>query len=73
MSKHNVPIPEQRCERCFHFRQHYIQYDSATFHPIACGHCVYPMIKSRSPMTPACKHYKPCPPKHTTVIKRRFK
>lgn len=50
-------IMENTCQTCLHFIQHYIKREKS-FITVYCGHCVYPLLKSRKGDTPACKHYK---------------
>ena len=46
------------CETCVHFIQHYrLEEDSCA--AVNCGHCTYPRLKHRKPLTEACIHYAP--------------
>lgn len=47
---------EQTCETCKHFRQHYIKFGKR-YQPIHYGHCVYPRLKKRETITPACVNW----------------
>lgn len=46
------------CYECAYFCQHYIKM-AKNFRSVACGHCMYPRIKTRKPETPSCSHFKP--------------
>ena len=60
------------CKQCIHFYQHYIL-DEQRCTSVNCGHCNYPRLKSRTPTTPACKHFAlreipPSLPSRTEII-----
>ena len=44
------------CKNCIHYIRHYIV-DKKHYAAINCGHCVYPMLKTRKPNTAACKNF----------------
>ena len=45
------------CESCRHFRQHYVRYSARRYQPIRYGHCVFPRLKRRMTVAPACEYY----------------
>lgn len=45
------------CEDCKHYRKHYVRVNDRFFMAIADGHCVYPRLKCRKRITPACKNF----------------
>lgn len=49
-------MEEQTCQSCKHFRQHYIKM-GWRYSFVNCGHCVYPRLKHRQSITPACAKY----------------
>jgi len=51
---------ESTCQTCKHFRQHYIKFGKS-YRAISYGHCVYPRLKKRESLTPACEHYEARP------------
>ena len=44
------------CSDCKYFYQHYVSLENG-YMDCNCGHCIYPMLKHRSPYTLACKHF----------------
>ena len=44
------------CKDCKHFRQHYIKF-GRSYREILYGHCVYPRLKKRESVTPACEYF----------------
>ena len=48
---------EHKCEKCVHFRRHYIMDKHMYYQPISDGHCVYPRLKSRKNTDKACEHF----------------
>lgn len=51
-------MEEKICQNCKYFYQHYTKDESKDrFLQAFCGHCVYPRIKTRTPVAPACAHF----------------
>lgn len=49
-------MKKDRCEDCVHFLKHYVILDGRLL-TANCGHCVFPRVKSRKPMTAACPSF----------------
>ena len=45
------------CESCKYFCQHYVKIKSE-YIKTACGHCIYPMVKTRYSANTACDRYR---------------
>lgn len=50
---------EEVCGNCKHFHYHYCGCDGR-YHPLNCGHCVYPRMKNRQPGLAGCKNWETC-------------
>ena len=51
-----INMEKNTCEFCRFFYQHYIRLEEK-YAQTNCGHCVYPRIKHRKMMTPACAYF----------------
>ncbi len=50
-------MPNQTCENCRHFVQHYVKDRRSKFVPIYEGRCGHPRLKARKTDTPACERF----------------
>ncbi|EOS65415.1 hypothetical protein C816_02199 [Oscillibacter sp. 1-3] len=50
-------MPNQTCENCRHFVQHYVKDRRSKFVPIYEGRCGHPQLKARKTDTPACERF----------------
>lgn len=51
---------EEVCCNCQNYYQHYVRMyyvDQMRYACINQGHCCYPRVKDRRPLTPACQHF----------------
>ncbi len=52
-------MPNETCETCKYFFQHYVKDGKSTFVPLYEGHCGHPRLKYRKTDTPACEKFSP--------------